>query len=206
MVLSCTDCDRHPGTKEAARFLLECVDADLRPDWQLLTAALQRLHRRHRRLRALTAAQLNMLTSGRLPGEVGAVGRYRKMIARDGDGCVWCGRSMVGAADCTIEHILPLSLGGPDTLANTMCACKDCNNRRQEMRVGTWVATCRFRGQQPRQEALEAVLRGLVADGGSDGLAAQRELTFWLRAWGGCETCEHAHRTPPLALNRRRRC
>jgi hypothetical protein len=148
----------------------------LQPNWQVVVAALERLHQAHKRLRALTTPQLATLTHGRLAGERGQSGRYRKLLTRDGDGCVWCGKSLAGGSETTLEHILPRGLGGPDTLANTMCACGDCNNRRQEMRVGAWVATCEYRGLKPRRAALEAVLNGLVAMGGREAVAAQREL------------------------------
>lgn len=47
------------------------------------------------------------------------------LLARDGDECWFCGEPM--GADCTIEHLVPKSKGGANSLANYALAHKQCN-------------------------------------------------------------------------------
>ncbi|MXP42954.1 HNH endonuclease [Allopontixanthobacter sediminis] len=49
-----------------------------------------------------------------------------KLLARDGDECWFCGDAM--GADCTIEHLVPKSTGGRNSLANYALAHRKCNN------------------------------------------------------------------------------
>lgn len=47
--------------------------------------------------------------------------------------CCWCGKAMAFYG-CTWEHIIPLSLGGPDTFENKALAHEACNkDRRSEV-------------------------------------------------------------------------
>jgi len=50
----------------------------------------------------------------------------RTVFARDGHACLWCG----AAADLTLDHIKPWSLGGPDTVENLRVLCRSCNSSR----------------------------------------------------------------------------
>lgn len=47
------------------------------------------------------------------------------LLARDGDECWFCGEPM--GADCTIEHLVPKSKGGANSLANYALAHQRCN-------------------------------------------------------------------------------
>lgn len=47
-------------------------------------------------------------------------------LARDGGVCWLCGKP--GAT--TVDHVVPRSLGGPDTLANLRAAHGSCNSAR----------------------------------------------------------------------------
>ena len=60
-----------------------------------------------------------------------------KVFARDGWKCALCGVDTPAALrgsydDCApeLDHIVPVSLGGPHTYANTQCACRRCNGRK----------------------------------------------------------------------------
>ena len=49
----------------------------------------------------------------------------------DGFECVYCGRVMiVGDGQLTLDHLHPVSLGGRNTVANMVTACKGCNHAR----------------------------------------------------------------------------
>lgn len=50
----------------------------------------------------------------------------RKLLARDGDGCWFCGEAMT-PFDTTIEHLIPKSKGGTNSLANYALAHRQCN-------------------------------------------------------------------------------
>jgi hypothetical protein len=50
------------------------------------------------------------------------------VFKRDGHACRKCG----SAYDLTIDHILPWSLGGPDTADNLRVLCRSCNSRKRD--------------------------------------------------------------------------
>lgn len=50
----------------------------------------------------------------------------REVYERDQYRCVECGT----VADLTIDHIVPYSLGGPDTPDNLRTLCRPCNSRK----------------------------------------------------------------------------
>lgn len=56
---------------------------------------------------------------------------------RDGDACNYCGNVMDfsdwsprNLRAATVDHVVPLVLGGSDTLRNTVLACLSCNTRK----------------------------------------------------------------------------
>ena len=51
----------------------------------------------------------------------------RKLLARDGDECWFCGLAM--GADCTIEHLVARSKGGANRLDNYALAHASCNHK-----------------------------------------------------------------------------
>lgn len=62
-----------------------------------------------------------------------------KVFARDGWMCRLCGvstpRAKRGTYDADapeLDHVVPLSKGGPHTYANTQCACRRCNGAKSD--------------------------------------------------------------------------
>ncbi len=53
------------------------------------------------------------------------VSTRRKLIERDGDGCWFCGTGL--GDDATIEHLIPKSKGGRNSIANYVLAHRKCN-------------------------------------------------------------------------------
>ena len=51
----------------------------------------------------------------------------RGVLRRDRHTCAYCR----GSAD-TVDHLVPLSRGGPNTWLNTVAACTACNNRKAD--------------------------------------------------------------------------
>lgn len=87
--------------------------------------------------------------------------RLALIVERDGDSCVWCGRS-VGTAlvIATTEHLVPRIKGGPSWIENEVAACRRCNGERGHTTPAEWAAECERRGWQPN---LGAVIRSLEA-------------------------------------------
>ena len=44
--------------------------------------------------------------------------------------CHYCGRQ-VGAANLTMDHVIPVARGGTSTRGNCVPCCKDCNNKKK---------------------------------------------------------------------------
>jgi 5-methylcytosine-specific restriction endonuclease McrA len=66
-----------------------------------------------------------------------------KVFDRDKWRCALCGvktpRALRGTYDDRapeLDHIIPLSLGGPHTYINTQCACRRCNNKKSNKPMG----------------------------------------------------------------------
>lgn len=55
----------------------------------------------------------------------------RKLRERDGDQCWFCGRVLGG--DCTLEHLMPKSKGGPNAADNYALAHKACNHAAADL-------------------------------------------------------------------------
>lgn len=52
--------------------------------------------------------------------------RY-EVLRRDGHRCRYCGTSADEGATLTVDHVIPVALGGSDNPDNLVAACKDCN-------------------------------------------------------------------------------
>lgn len=50
----------------------------------------------------------------------------RRVLQRDNNACAYCG----GHAS-TIDHVVPVSKGGPSSWTNTVAACGPCNGRKR---------------------------------------------------------------------------
>lgn len=52
--------------------------------------------------------------------------RY-EVLRRDNHACRYCGRSAPDVA-LTVDHVVPVALGGSDDPGNLVTACRDCNS------------------------------------------------------------------------------
>lgn len=57
----------------------------------------------------------------------------QKMIVRDGFQCMYCGAKM-GESLLTIDHFVPLELGGVNDETNYLTACSKCNKRKGDQK------------------------------------------------------------------------
>jgi 5-methylcytosine-specific restriction endonuclease McrA len=53
----------------------------------------------------------------------------KNVLRRDGFACQYCGRH---TADLTIDHIIPIAVGGKHTWENVVASCQTCNNRKAD--------------------------------------------------------------------------
>jgi 5-methylcytosine-specific restriction endonuclease McrA len=63
----------------------------------------------------------------------------RRIKARDGHVCVYCGSDGDGA-HLQLDHLTPRSHGGEDVATNICVACRRCNAARQNMTLKQWSA------------------------------------------------------------------
>lgn len=61
-----------------------------------------------------------------------AVGLRFAVFHRDNFRCRYCGRSVDEGAILEADHVMPRSRGGPDTMANLVTACWDCNRGKSD--------------------------------------------------------------------------
>jgi 5-methylcytosine-specific restriction endonuclease McrA len=161
------------------------VDSGLQPNWQAVESAARlllelsrtRYRKQHGPLRIHITGEVDRLCAGRNRHEKGTVGKRRRLVMRDGQGCVWCDKDLLPSApDCTIEHIIPRVYGGKNLLENTACACLNCNSRRSARGVAAWTVDCELRGLHPRKDVLISLLQTLALREDASGRAARREL------------------------------
>jgi len=63
----------------------------------------------------------------------------RQVFDEEGWECYLCGRQCIewpgfNSPDmATLDHVVPLSKGGPHTRANVRCCCSECNSVKSDM-------------------------------------------------------------------------
>lgn len=78
---------------------------------------------------SLAAPDVIVLTLYEGRGEGGVVFSRRTLFARDRHTCQYCG-GQPGAAEMTIDHVVPRSRGGLSTWENCVLACVACNSAK----------------------------------------------------------------------------
>ncbi len=66
----------------------------------------------------------------------------QKVIVADGCKCAYCGVAM-GKAQLTMDHFVPLEMGGKNDTSNYLTACRSCNKAKGSMPPRDW---CALRG------------------------------------------------------------
>lgn len=71
------------------------------------------------------------------PVNTGRFGSYRKkkakLLERDGTKCFYCGEEM--GDDITLEHIMPLNQGGPNSFSNFALCHEACNSKAGHLNI-----------------------------------------------------------------------
>lgn len=86
------------------------------------------------------------------------------LLRRDGHICAYCGRR-----GSTVEHLVPVSRGGPSTWLNTVIACVGCNTRKRDRTPDEAQMTLR---RLPSVPTVQTALLLAIADGQREELAA----------------------------------
>jgi len=81
--------------------------------------------------------------------------------ARDGDTCVWYGRTFGSLVRPTTDHLVPKVKGGPSWLENEVLACRRCNGDRGHRGPAAWYEECVGRGLEPDLGRLVSTLVAL---------------------------------------------
>ena len=75
------------------------------------------------------------------------------LLRFQGGHCFYCQSPILGTADYTMDHIVPLSHGGPDNQFNIVVSCYSCNelfgNASAKMKI-LWML--RHRPNKPNKE------------------------------------------------------
>jgi 5-methylcytosine-specific restriction endonuclease McrA len=86
----------------------------------------------HRRRALMRAAMVRLVT-------------VDEVVARCevfGGACAYCRRSFSSALPMTIDHVIPISRGGPHILSNLRPACAPCNSSKNARKLSEWKAPC----------------------------------------------------------------
>ena len=62
------------------------------------------------------------------------------IYARDGFACVYCGKTAEDGTKLSLDHIIPASHGGNNEANNLITACVNCNCKRGDTDIFTFVS------------------------------------------------------------------
>jgi hypothetical protein len=62
----------------------------------------------------------------------------RALAERDGPGCAYCGNDQHPIDTYRLEHVVPYSRGGPNTIENRVLACERCDIRKANRTPQEW--------------------------------------------------------------------
>ena len=74
------------------------------------------------------------------------------------DKCYYCGRKIENSSQITLDHIHPVSLGGPTIPQNLLPACRKCNSRKENMTPQQFQAYKNLVDEQQRKKFLQEYL------------------------------------------------
>ena len=80
--------------------------------------------------------------------------------------CGYCG-TQIGIREVTVDHIIPLSRGGPDCADNVICSCKPCNELKRDRTVEEFralIAGASYNLMQKSPEYRAAIRFGFIRE------------------------------------------
>lgn len=72
--------------------------------------------------------------------------KRRAIYLRDDLRCVYCGAGIEDGVQFTLDHIVPCELGGDNSAANLVTACKTCNSSKGSKSQRAFFAFLRDKG------------------------------------------------------------
>lgn len=106
--------------------------------------------------------------------------RQEKRLAiylRDGCACAWCGKTVEGGAQLTLDHIVAHSRGGSNAETNLVTACMDCNRARCARSVAKFAeVTAAYLNHGIQAAAILANIRKLARRSLKPHMAEAKEL------------------------------
>lgn len=114
-----------------------------------------------------------------------------EILRRDGHACRYCG-AMAPDVKLTVDHVIPVALGGSDEPPNLVTACVDCNNGKASVHPGSDLVADVAADALRWSRALAAAASNLLADREMVDAMTQRFLDEW-NAW----TYEVTVKVPP---------
>lgn len=73
-------------------------------------------------------------------------GEFLTVLAECGGACVYC-----GAPATTRDHVVPVAVGGSDSVLNIVPSCKPCNSSKGDMPLIVWLAKRATENQKERR-------------------------------------------------------
>lgn len=86
-----------------------------------------------------------------------------EVLRRDGHACRYCG-AMAPDVKLTVDHVVPVALGGSDEPRNLVTACVDCNNGKTSTQPDSEIVEDIAADALRWKRALEAAASNLLAD------------------------------------------
>ena len=78
--------------------------------------------------------------------------RIRQLLKRDGPECAYCGKALLTGLPFsrpTVDHVVPISRGGKNSLTNLALACKPCNRAKADLDAAAFDPMGFFTGIDP---------------------------------------------------------
>lgn len=93
--------------------------------------------------RTVYASSFTVWLSGQKNRGTNTLRKMERLVARDGSGCVWCGKELYpGDEDATVDHVWLACEGGTRGNDNLLLSCKRCNHKRGNLPANRWLERC----------------------------------------------------------------
>jgi len=99
--------------------------------------------------------------------------------------CAYCGQSLFDIDMLTLDHLVPIELGGTNHGSNLVCACRSCNAKKAASRVNDFIRYLHANGANitgiKRRVRSQVKTNSRIEDGDLNRLSPKdAELVEWL--------------------------
>lgn len=82
----------------------------------------------------------------------------RRIVYDESSGhCIYCGH-LISLKQLSVDHIIPRSNGGTDSLENLICSCRICNNNKNDLSISQYIKTLPENKQRKYYRRIDAML------------------------------------------------